>query len=235
MRLRCIAVDDEPLALDIIEKYAREIPFLLLEGKFVNPFDAIDYLHSHPVDLIFLDIEMNQLSGLQFLEVINPSVPVVLVTAYDKYAIKGYEFDVADYLLKPYTFERFFKSVNKVYQQNNKSEQPSEKADAKTETRKFIFLKSGTKIEKINVDEIVYIEGMREYLQIHTINNRVLVLMSFAKLEELLPKHEFVRAHKSFMVSIPRINRISDNHIVIGDKHIPIGKYYKAELLRKIE
>lgn len=235
MILRCIAVDDEPLALEKIADYAEKVPFLSFEAKFGNPLDAMNYINNHPIDLIFLDIQMDQLTGIQFLETLNSKPSVILTTAYDQYALKGYELDVSDYLLKPFSFERFLKSVNKVYNQKNIPFELQQKLAERKEEKKYVFLKCGTKIEKIEINEITYIEGMKEYLGIHTRQSRTMVLMSFKKLEELLPANRFVRIHKSYSVAIDKILCIKNNHVYIGDIQLPIGNNFRHAFYSKIE
>ncbi len=236
MILRCIAVDDEPLALEKIADYAGRVPFLSLEAKFGNPLDAMNYIYNHTVDLVFLDIQMDQLNGIQFLEVLKLKPSIILTTAFDQYALKGYELDVSDYLLKPFSFDRFLKSVNKVFQQKNVNYELQQKLTAiKEEEKKYIFLKSGNKIEKIDIDEIIYIEGMKEYLGIHTQQSRIMVLMSFNKLEEMLPHEHFVRIHKSYTVAIDKIQCIKNNHVCMNEIQLPIGSSYKDAFLAKIE
>lgn len=236
MILSCIAVDDEPLALEKIADYTKKIPFLSLEAKFNNPLDAMNYLYNHPVDLVFLDIQMDQLTGIQFLEVLKVKPSVILTTAFDQYALKGYELDVSDYLLKPFGFERFLKSVNKVYQQKNLNFELQQKlARVKEEEKKYIFVKSGNKIERIDIDEILYIEGMKEYLGINTLHSRIMLLMSFSKLEEILPVERFVRIHKSYSVAVDKIQCIKNNHICINEVQLPIGNNYKEAFYKSIE
>ncbi len=236
MILRCIAVDDEPLALEKIADYAGRVPFLSLEAKFGNPLDAMNYIYNHTVDLVFLDIQMDQLSGIQFLEVLKTKPSIILTTAFDHYALKGYELDVSDYLLKPFSFERFLKSVNKVYHQHTMTVELNRKSSAlNEEEKKRIFIKSGNTLEQIEVGEILYIEGMKEYLGIHVGQKRIIVLMSFQKLQALLPAGQFVRIHKSYLVAIEKIHCIKNNHVCIGDQELPIGSSYKAALYAQID
>lgn len=236
MILRSIAIDDEPLALEKIADYAKRVPFLSLVAKFGNPMDAMNYIYNHPVDLIFLDIQMDLLNGIQFLEVLKTKPSIILTTAFDQYALKGYELDVSDYLLKPFSFERFLKSVNKVYHQISLlSELQQKSSEEKEDEKKYIFVKSGNRIEKIDINEITYIEGMKEYLGIHTHQSRTMVLMSFHKLEELLPINRFVRIHKSFSVAIDKIQCIKNNHVCINDLQLPIGNNYRVAFYSRIE
>lgn len=227
MTIRCIAIDDEPLALQKITTYISRVPYLELAGSFGNPMDGLVFVRDHPVDLIFLDIQMDQLTGLQFLEVVEGHPCIIITTAYDQFALKGFEFDVTDYLLKPISFERFLKSINKVHQQL-----AGISGSQKTETTvnsaiNFLFIKDGKRLEKIDVNEILYIEGMREYLRIHIPERALMTLMSFSKLSDFLPPDMFCRIHKSFMVAIGKIRSYDNNHVWIGNAELPIGDNYR--------
>jgi len=230
VKLRCIAVDDEPLALNIIEDYIRQIDYLEYLSGFDNPLEAIAYLKNHNVDLLFLDIQMSKLTGIQLLEVIKNKPFVIFTTAYEKYALQGYELDVLDYLLKPISFERFVKAVDKAYERIKlklSNAEPIEKTLISNPKESYLFVKSGNKLQKIELDDIFYIEGMSEYLKIVTSDGNVLVLQNFANLASVLPKETFIRVHKSYMVSIDKIENIERNRIKIMDKLIPISDTYK--------
>lgn len=235
MKIRCIAVDDEPLALEKIATYVAKVSFLYLLDKFSQPLAALDYIKQHQVDLIFLDIQMDELTGLQMLEVLKHKPKIILTTAYAEYALKGYELEVSDYLLKPITFERFMKAVCKVQQELilHKNVVPSKQQE--TENKNFIFVKNGTKIDKIFINDILFIEGMREYLGINTATQRIMTLMSFKKMEELLPKGQFIRVHKSYIVAIDKIDTIENQQIRIQNHYIPIGDLYKKDFFNKIK
>jgi len=241
MEIKCIAIDDEPLALDLIKQYASKISFLKLIETFENPLDAIQFLSTNNVSLIFLDVQMEELSGIQFLKVITNKPKVIMTTAYDKYAITGFELDVVDYLLKPISFERFVKAVNKVYDLIN-LETKFVDSDLKTNNQEefysndsYFFVKTGTQLVKINYDEILYIEGQGDYLSIVLKNKKILTLQTFSKMEKILPENLFIRVHKSYIVSLPNIEKIERNRIIIGDKYIPISDSYKEAFYKKIE
>jgi DNA-binding LytR/AlgR family response regulator len=219
MKINCIVIEDEPLALKKINEFISQVDYLnLLEG-FDNSVKAIGFLKNNSVDLIFLDIRMKKLTGIQFLESLKSKPKVIITSAYDEYALKGYELDVSDYLLKPFSFDRFLKSVEKVYNDlvtNNIKQKPD-----------YIFVKTEYRIEKIELKSILYIQGMKDYLQIFTIDKNIMTLQSFKNLVQILPDKEFVRVHNSYMVSISKIDSIERNRIKIGDSLIPISNSYK--------
>ena len=230
MIIKCIAIDDEPLALEKMEHYILKVPFLKLEAKFDNAISAIEFLKENEVDLIFLDIQMEGLSGIQMLEALKVRPKVVLTTAYDEFAMKGYELDVADYLLKPIAFERFLKAVDKIYelmQVKNKPSPLAEPAMNHSSRDEFIFVKTEYRLEKVNFKDILFIEGMKDYLRLHCPDKRIMTLMSFMKMELLLPSDMFVRVNKSFIVSLDKIQSIERNHIRINEHRIPIGDSYR--------
>lgn len=240
MELKCIAIDDEPLALDLIKQYTSKVSFLNLIGIFENPLEAIQFLSNNQVDLIFLDVQMEEISGIQFLKVLTNKPKVIMTTAYDKYAVAGFELDVVDYLLKPISFERFLKAVNKVYDLINLERQNNTSDKIKLENEildndTYFFVKSGTQLIKINFDDVLYIEGQGDYLSIVTKNKKILTLQTFSKMEKILPENVFVRVHKSYIVSLPHIEKIERNRIIIGEKYIPISESYKDNFYKKIE
>ncbi|MFC0876966.1 LytR/AlgR family response regulator transcription factor [Saccharicrinis sp. FJH2] len=219
MKINCIAIEDEPLALKKIKEFIEQVDYLnLLEG-FDNAVDAIGYLKQNDVHLIFLDIRMKKLSGIQFLEALQSKPKVIITSAYDEFALKGYELDVADYLLKPFSFERFLKSVDKVYHQLSEA--------AGKNSNEYIFVKTEYRIEKIEIKDILYIRGMKDYLQIHTTDKKIMTLQTFRNLLEILPDADFQRVHYSYIVSISKIEHIERNRIRIGNDLIPISDSYK--------
>jgi len=235
MIMRCIAVDDEPLALEKIAGYISVVPFLTLMGKFGKPMEALDYLHHHEVDLIFLDIQMDLLTGIQLLEVLRKKPFVVVTTAYDQYALKGYELDVTDYLLKPFNFERFLKAVDKVYSLYSERKPTFDfRKENDIVCENMLFIKNGYQVEKIDPDEIFFIEGMREYLGIHLQNRKILTLLTFQKLEEKLPPGQFIRIHRSYLVSVSKIQSIRAHSIRIKNVELPIGDHYRPDFLKRI-
>ena len=241
MRLTCIAVDDEPLALNIIREYAGKISFLDLSRTFDNAIEVIEYLKNNHVDLMFLDIQMEDLTGIQLLKVLTKKPKVILTTAYDAYAIKGYELDVCDYLLKPFSFERFFKAVAKAYEQvqlentNGGMKGGEPQAEMKTSTEDYFFVKTEFRLQRVCFNDILYVEGQGDYLAIVTTGGKIMTLQTFSKLEEILPPNQFVRVHKSFIIPMNRIEKIERNRIKIGDKSIPIGDSYKTRFFEMLE
>ncbi len=230
MKLHCIIVDDEPLALKIIEDYIRQIDYLEYQNGFDNPLKAITYLKNHQVDLLFLDIQMSKLTGIQLLNVIKNRPFVIVTTAYEQYALQGYELDVLDYLLTPISFERFVKAVDKAYDRikiKAGSVANDENALITNPKEDYLFVKSGNKLQKIELEEILYVKGMGEYLKIVTTTASVMILQSFAKLSSALPGETFVRVHKSYLVAIDKIESIERNRIKIADELIPISDTYK--------
>ncbi|MFC2121652.1 LytR/AlgR family response regulator transcription factor [Bacteroidota bacterium] len=238
MVLNCVAIDDEPLALEIISDYVSKVPFLNMSITFDNALDSIDYLKKNKIDLLFLDIEMEKLTGIQFLNVINERPEVIFTTAYDKYAIEGFELEAADYLLKPISFERFVKAVDKVYNKlysQAQIEKPLQNLTISNPIDNYFFVKTENRLEKLFFHDILYVEGQGDYLRITLDNKRIMTLQSFSKIETILPKNNFIRVHKSFLVAIDKIDSIVKNKIRINDAYIPIGESYKKDFFKKLE
>jgi DNA-binding LytR/AlgR family response regulator len=224
MSINCLAIDDEPLALDVIEEYVNKVPFLNLTGKFTDPVEATAELHKGSIDLIFLDIQMPDLTGLEFLNTLERKPAVIFTTAYDEYALESYDFNTIDYLLKPISFDRFMKAVNKA------QELLSSGADAAE--NKFIFIKSDYKIHKIATDDIAYIEGYKDYVRIYTPEKRFVTRESMKNMEALLSKDQFLRIHRSYIISIDKFSAIEGNMIILGEEKLPIGKSYKEQVMK---
>jgi len=238
MTINCIVIDDEPFAIEQMEDYIKRLPFLNLLASFDNAIDSISFIKENNVDLIFLDIQMHEISGIRLLEILNNPPKIIFTTAYEKYAIKGYELNVVDYLLKPISFERFLKAANKVYDllMNNASVNfNNENKLNKLDTKDFIFVKASNKMQKILFSDILYIEGMKDYLRIHTVSEKIMTLQSFKKIISVLPENYFLRIHKSFVISLNRIETIERNKVKIGEKLIPIGDSYKKVFLAELE
>lgn len=228
MKIKCIAVDDEPLALEKMESYIERVHYLELAGSFSNPIEAMSFLRQNPVDLLFLDIQMDELTGIQLLEILDPKPKVILTTAYDEYALQGYELDVSDYLLKPIGFQRFLKGVEKVYQSLQESQGKAENVNTPAlGEQDYIFVRSEYRLQKIMLRDILYIEGMKDYSRIHTPDQRIMTLQNLKKMEELLPSPPFLRVHKSYIVSLDKIDSVGKNDLTIGDKVIALGGLYK--------
>lgn len=220
MKLSCIIIEDEPLAAQKLEGFIGRSPHLALVQSFRSSLDGLQYIKENPVDLVFLDIQMDEMTGIELLESLRQKPLVILTTAYQEYALKGYELHVSDYLLKPYDFTRFLKAVDKVYEEFTLRAQPHDKG-------KSIFVRTEYRIEKIPVETILFIEGMSDYLRIHTADKKIMCLQKFASFEEALPADEFVRVHKSYMVALDKIDSIERSIIKIGEQYIPVGKTYQ--------
>lgn len=228
MKINCIAIDDEPLALEKIQGFVDKINYLELKAIFTDPTEALSYLKEQEVDLIFLDVQMDQLTGIELLEGLQPEARVILTTAHSQYALKGYDLQVQDYLLKPFSFERFLKAANAAYDHIKMLKE-------KAVHPEYLFVKSGMVLKRVRFDEILYVEGMKDYLSIWTDNERVMTLMSFSKLMEVLPEGHFIRIHRSYVVSINKIIEVSKNRIKVADQLLPIGDTYKEEILSRFE
>ncbi|BDD06950.1 LytR/AlgR family response regulator transcription factor [Aureibacter tunicatorum] len=235
--IRCIIVDDEQLARKLLESYVEKLPNVELLGMFKNPLEAISFLRDNDVDLMFLDIQMPDLKGTDLLRSLSVKPKVILTTAYQEYALEGFELGVADYLLKPISFERFLSAVNKVEERMNSSRGNDEidkhsHGSFDEEEDGFLTLKGDHKFYKVHFGEILYIEGMREYVAFHTVERKLVILVSLKHLEETLPSARFMRVHKSYIVNKKFAKVLYGNQIEINDKLIPIGKSY-VEKVRK--
>ena len=223
MSINCIVVDDTPLAVEKLEGFISQVPVLNLLKSFNNGIEAISFMKTNPVDLVFLDIQMEQFSGLQFLESLQNLPQIIIVSAYSQYAVSGFDHSVTDYLLKPYSFERFLKAIDKV------------QLDLDVRSQKeYMFVKTEYRMERINFSDILYIEGKGAYLRIVTQKTRIMTLQSFHNMESLLPSDNFMRIHKSFIVAMNKIESIERNRIRIGPELIPIGLSYRERFMKKI-
>jgi len=229
MKIKCIVVDDEPLAQRVLEKYISSLSSLELLKKCNNALEAMAFLHQHKVDLVFLDIKMPELSGMDFLKTLNQPPHIIITTAYSEYALQGYEYSVADYLLKPFSFNRFLQAVNKVI---IKIKEPKEIASASSEKKDehFIFLREDKINHKILFSDIKYIEGCGNYIKVFTNKDMFMVAETMTATEQKLPTDKFLRIHKSYIVSIEKIAQVEGNRINIGDTKIPIGNAYKMRV-----
>jgi len=232
---RVIIVDDEPLALDVLETYIEKLPSLELVARCDNAIEAFDILSKEQIDIMFLDIQMPQLTGIEFLKSLSNPPLVIFTTAYPNYAIEGYELNVMDYLLKPISFERFMKGVNKALAQLDLQTETKESITTENkEQSDFIFVKADKKLIKINYRDILYIEGLKDYVIIKLPTSRVITLQTMKSLETKLPATIFKRIHRSYIANLDRIDAVVGNMIEIEKKHLPIGKNYRDELLEII-
>lgn len=229
--MNCVIIDDEPLAREGLSNYVREVDFLHLVDTCTNPIELIKLLDNHPVDLIFLDIQMPKMNGLDFLKIVQKPPMVIITTAFPSYALEGFQLNVMDYLLKPITFDRFFKAANKAkeyYQLLNKPAQSAEKEE------EYFFIKCGSKYEKIYFDDILYVQGMQNYVTIYTRKGKYMTLLYLKNLEESLDKKAFIRVHKSYIVSIDKIEGIEGNEIFIQSNRIPISRNYHELVIEQV-
>lgn len=232
--MNCIAVDDEPLALRKIVDFIKKVPFLNYKASFENGLEALAYLKGEQVDLIFLDIQMPQIKGTQLVNILKNKPQIIFTTAYSEYALEGFELDVTDYLLKPISFERFLEGAQKALDRSLPViSQAVGEGNAKNS--EFIFIKTEHKWQKVSTKEIKYIEGLKDYLSIYTSEDRILTLQSFNSLLEKLPEENFVRIHKSYVVSINQIDEIEKKRVLIGDKWIPISDTYRTVFFSLLE
>jgi DNA-binding LytR/AlgR family response regulator len=231
--LNCVIIDDEPLAVKLLSNYVAKCEFTTLAASYTSPIEALRNLEHLQVDLIFLDVQMPELSGVQFAKIIQQKYPVILTTAYEEYALEGYELDIVDYLLKPISFARFSAAIDRTRLRNNRESIPENKTDANSSLA-YIFVKSGYKTQRIDLKDILYVEGLSDYIRIHTSNGTVLTLDSLKAFGASLPADRFLRVHKSYIVALNKLDFIENNRIVIGEKRIPIGGTYQEKLWDRI-
>ena len=226
MKIRTITIDDEPLALQLLSGYVEKTPFLELTGSFDNPLDAMDYLSGNEVDLIILDIQMPDLTGIEFARVQDSKAKLIFTTAYEKYALEGFKLNAIDYLLKPYSYQEFLTAVSKAKKQLELERGAATSVEANNQ---FLFLKSEYKIRRINFDDILYIEGMKDYVKVFLAHEEkpVLSISSVKAVEEKLPADHFMRVHRSFIVNLDKIEVIERSRIVFGKTYIPVSDQYK--------
>lgn len=233
MILKCALVDDEPLALQLLETYVKRTPFLLLHGKYSSAVKAMEGIKDPPIDLLFLDIQMPELTGLEFSKMIKSDTKIIFTTAFSQYAIDGFKVNALDYLLKPISYPDFLKAVQKAqewYEMKQKSEQNIK--EESSEEEKFIYVKSEYKLLQIPLESILYIEGLKDYVKIHFEGQQksILSMISMKSLEEKLPSSQFIRVHRSYIVQKAKIKIIDHSRIVFGKEYIPISDSYKDEL-----
>lgn len=231
--MNCVIIDDEPLAIQIIEKYIEDVPFLNVKQTFNNGLDAMNLLHKDDVDLLFLDINMPKITGLELLMSL-PNPPIVIITtAYREYAMDAYELDVVDYLKKPIAFPRFLKAVNKAQEKvlAKKVIPPTVNETQKDNEKKFIFIKTNKQSHKIDLDSIVFVESLSDYAKIHFEDKTLTIHSTLKNVENWLPENEFPRIHKSYIVSLSKIESIIGNRVKLNDKELPIGGTYRKYFL----
>ncbi len=229
-KIRCLIIDDELPAREILKKHIAGVEALELSGVCNNAVEAISFLKDHAVDLLFLDIQMPHLMGTSFLRTLKNAPKVIFTTAYRKYAVEGFELDAVDYLLKPINFERFLKGVNKVLQFNLQNHTTAPENSSENTSPPFLYFRSNRKMVKVLLEEILYIEGLNDYIRIVTVNKAIISKHLLSSLEEMLPANSFVRIHKSFIIAINKIECFNADSVQIGKKEIPIGRLFKFGL-----
>ena len=233
--VKCLIVDDEPLARDVIQRYIEKVPTLCLAGECGNAIDALVFLQDQQVDLVFLDIRMPHLSGTEFVKALRNTPKIIFTTAHKEYALEGFELDVIDYLLKPIRFERFLRAVSKAFPQKKEeltgNTLPVISHDKKINSG-FIYLKSDRKMVKVMLDDILFIESARDYLKVYTLNNAIVTRQTISSIEAMLSDDEFIRIHRSYIVSIKKINSFTHETVEIGKNELPIGKFYLNSFLK---
>jgi len=229
MKTRCLIVDDEPLARELIRGHIQKLENFEIVAECDNAMKAMNALRNFTVDLMFLDIKMPLMTGIDFLKTLKRPPKVIITTAFSQYALDGFELDVVDYLMKPVTFERFFKSVNKYFQSGNSGNVEIEGGSGPAEDA-FIYVKENKKVIKIYLNEIEFIEGLNEYIRIHTDNRRVVVKSSLQNIENKLPQEQFIRIHKSYIIAIPRIRAFNATTIELENSKLRIGRNYKNQV-----
>ena len=233
--MNCIAIDDEPLALDIITEFCNRISYVDLVGTFTNPFEAIKLLNSKEIDLIFLDIHIPQINGLEFLKLLYNPPLVIFATAYKEHAFLGYENDAVDFLIKPFSFDRFTKSINKAVQLIKlKNRTEIIKEDKLRISGEFMMVKVEYSTIRVNLDDILYIEGLKDYVKIFTGRSPILTKTTMKNIIDKLQPDRFLRVHKSFIVSLDKINRIENSRIIIDNQHIPIGESFRLPFFEMV-
>jgi len=228
LKLNCVIIEDEPLARNLMTDYVKKVPSLNLLQAFSNPLEALEALRTLPVDVLFLDIQMPEITGISLLKILTKKPFVILTTAYSAYALQGYELDVTDYLLKPVTFERFLKAVDKVIQRADLEVTPTiVHAEQPAATLPFVFVKDGTKLVKVKLDDILYVEGLKDYVTIHTKTQKIVTLQRLKSLEDQLPANKFIRIHNSYIVALAAIDVVQKNEVMIGAVSLSIGDTYR--------
>lgn len=231
MTLNCAIIDDEPLALEMMSDYVLKTPFLTLTGAYNSAVQAIKTIRENPVDLLFLDIQMPELSGLEFAKVLPKRTKVVFTTAFPQYAVEGYEVEAFAYILKPISYEAFLKVAKRAYDWFSQSEKAKNYAKDR-----FIFVKSDYKLVRIDLDDILFIEGLKDYVRIYTENgDKIMSLMNMKTLEDFLPKPEFLRSHRSYIVHMNKVKCLDRFRMNIGENYIPVSESYKDVIMAYLD
>lgn len=235
-KVRCLIVDDEPPAIDVLVKYIQAVDDLELSATCSNAVEALGTLKHTAVDLLFLDIQMPQLLGTDFVRTLKNPPKVIFTTAYRKFAIEGFELDAVDYLLKPISFERFLKAVNKVLQTSIQISSGSSPFDGQgNQSENFIYFRTDRKMVKVYLDDILYVESLKDYIKVFTTSKQIITKQAISALEDMLPSSQFLRIHRSYLVGLNKIDSFTADDIQIGEKELPIGRMYHHEVLKALK
>ncbi|MBJ6110319.1 response regulator transcription factor [Hymenobacter sp. BT523] len=226
MKLACLILDDEPLARELLVEFTKKVPYLQVQATCASALEAMEVLRATPIDVLFLDVQMPDLTGLELLRLLPRKPLVVLTTAYSRYALESYDFDTVDYLLKPFTLERFLRAAEKVRARAQLSPEPEPPA-GRGGSSPFLFVKDGVKLVKVRWTDILYVEGLRDYVAIHTRDQKIVSLQRLKVLEQQLPAEQFVRIHQSFIVSLEGIQSIHKEKVQVGERFLPISDSYR--------
>ncbi len=232
MKTRCLLVDDEPIAIEVIQNHIKKLDNLEIAGICGNAVDAFEFLRQHSVDLIFLDIQMPKITGMDLLRTLKKPPKVIVVSAYREYALEGFELDVLDYLLKPVSFERFLKAMDKYYNQEGKPELKPEISDDPKGKKNFIWIRADRKNVKVPLGNIRYIEGLKDYVKIYLEDQMIISKASMKEMEDKLPADHFIRIHRSYLISVSKIQAYTNEHVEINRNILPIGTSYKSAVMR---
>ena len=232
--IHCIIVDDEPIAREILESHLKKIDSIQIEASCKNALEAFNIINSKKVDLVFLDINMPDISGLSFAKSINRNVKIIFTTAYREYAVDGFDLQAVDYLLKPISFERLFQAVNKYFDENLPTN-PDTQEETEEEKSDFIFVRSDRKMIKVNFSDILFIESLSDYVKIHLDEKTIVTRETITNIEGKLPQKEFLRTHRAYIVSIPKLDSFTNEYVEIGPKMIPVSRTYKNAVITRLE
>lgn len=232
-KFTCLLVDDEPPALEVLNHYISETPLLEVVKECHHAMAAFEYLQQHRVDLIFLDVQMPRLLGTELLRSLPQAPKVIFTTAYRDYAVEGFELGAVDYLLKPYSFDRFLRAVHKVLDLEHRNHQPSTNFSASTSDR-FLYVRADRKMVKVMVDDIRYIESLKDYVRIFLKDHQIITKQTISALEEMLPENEFVRIHRSFIIALKQIDSYSHHSVFINKIELPLGPLYKQDIIKRL-
>src|SRR5215467_11421508 len=230
-KIKCLVIDDEPPARDVLKKYIEEVELLQLAGECSNAVETLSFLQNNSVDLLFLDIKMPHILGTNFIRTLKNPPKIIFTTAYRKYAVEGFELDAVDYLLKPINFDRFLKAVNKILQLDLQGVTNSQTKETNNEAAQpFLYLRVDRKMIKVLFSDILFIEGLRDYIRIHTTTRTLVTKHLLSSLEEMLPSDSFLRIHRSYIISINKIDSYNTDTIEIGNKELPVGRLFKHDV-----